>query len=45
MNRDERAAYYDRQAERGEYAARIIVLLWIFMSGAAAGWILHRVVG
>jgi hypothetical protein len=43
MNK-ERQDYYDRQWARSEAAARAIVLLWIFFSGAAAGWIAHRIV-
>jgi hypothetical protein len=31
--------YYDRQEERGAAAARVIVICWLFLSGAAAGWI------
>ena len=33
---------YDHQ--RGEVAGRIIVALWLFCSGGAAGWILRRIV-
>jgi hypothetical protein len=43
--RDDRVDYYERQQDRADAAGRIIVMLWLFFSGAAAGWILHRVVG
>ncbi len=33
--------YYDQQARRGENAARVIVLLWVFISGSVAGWFLN----
>lgn len=32
--------YYERQAKRGEDALRIIVLLWVFLCGGVAGWVL-----
>ena len=35
--------YYERQAARAEAAARILVMLWLFFSGAAAGWVGHMV--
>lgn len=35
--------YHERQ--RGEATGRIIVMLWLFFSGAAAGWILHKAIG
>lgn len=38
-------SYHERQAIRGEAAGRIIVMAWLFFSGGAAGWILHRIVG
>lgn len=37
--------YHEQQALRGEAAGRIIVMAWLFFSGAAAGWILHRLIG
>ena len=38
-------SYRERQALRGEAAGRIIVMAWLFFSGAAAGWIAHRLIG
>ena len=31
--------YYDRQHERAMNAGRLIVMLALFFSGAAAGWV------
>lgn len=37
--------YYERQAERSERAAALIILLWVFFSGAVAGYVLAGVMG
>jgi hypothetical protein len=31
--------YFERETRRGEAAARIIIMAWLFLSGAGAGWV------
>ena len=45
MNRKEREEYYLEQEYRGEVAARFVVIAWIFLAGAVAGYVLAGVVG
>lgn len=44
-DRRQHRGYRDLDDEAGAWMGRIIVMLWLFCSGAALGWIAHRWIG